>query len=110
VNRASSAHGSRRTLERRLSLTLRYGTWLACALIAAGLGSALLGEYARPSNTAVTSAAQLVTVGIAVLLTLPVLRVILMAIAFAWERDYLFVSIASLVLAVIGLGLVLGSK
>jgi hypothetical protein len=110
VNSVSSVHGSPRPLERRLSIVLRYGTWLACALIAAGLGGALLGEHARPSDTAVTSAIQLVTVGIAVLLVLPVLRVMLMAIAFAWERDYLFVGIATLVLAVIGLGLALGSK
>jgi hypothetical protein len=107
VNSVSSVHGSRRPLERRLSIVLRYGTWLACALIAAGLGRALLGELARPSDTA---AIQLVTVGIAVLLVLPVLRVTLMAIAFAGERDYLFVGIATLVLAVIGLGMALGSK
>ena len=105
-----SVHGSRRTLERRLSIVLRFGTWMACALIAAGLGCALLSAHARPSATAITSATQLVTVGIAVLLVLPVVRVMLMVIAFAWERDYLFVGIATLVLVVIGLGLALGSR
>ena len=109
MNSGSTVHGSRRALERRLSIVLRYGTWLACALIAAGLGCALRDEHAGASGTAVTSATQLVTVGIAVLLVLPVLRVVLMAIAFARERDYLFVGIATLVLAVIGLGLALGS-
>jgi uncharacterized membrane protein len=34
----------------------------------------------------------------------------LMAVAFARERDYLFVGLASLVLAVIGFGLLLGSR
>jgi uncharacterized membrane protein len=110
VNSVSTAHDRRRALERQLSIVLRYGTWVACALIAAGLGCALRDEHARALGTGVTSATQLVTVGIAVLLVLPVLRVVLMAIAFAWERDYLFVGIATLVLAVIGLGLALGSR
>jgi uncharacterized membrane protein len=110
MNSVSTTHGGRWTLERRLSIVLRYGTWVACALIAAGLGCALLASHAPASDTAIRLATQLVTVGIAVLLLLPVLRVMLMAIAFAWERDYLFVGIATLVLAVIGLGLVLGSR
>lgn len=109
MNGASSGYG-RRALERQLSILLRYGTWLACALIAAGLGYALLDERSRPSGTGLTSATQLVTTGLAVLLVLPVLRVVLMAIAFARERDYLFVGIATLVLAVIGLGLAVGRR
>jgi uncharacterized membrane protein len=110
VNDASAVRGGRRALERQLSIVLRHGTWLACALIAAGLGYALLDERSRQAGTALTSATQLVTSGIAVLLVLPVLRVVLMAVAFARQRDYLFVTIATLVLAVIGLGLAVGSK
>jgi hypothetical protein len=89
---------------------LRYGTWFASAVIAFGLGWALVGVNATTSSVAVTSATELVRIGIGRLLVLPIMRVILMAIAFAWERDYLFVGIATLVLAVIGLGLILGSS
>jgi uncharacterized membrane protein len=103
-----------RRLEGVLSIVLRYGTWSACALIGAGIVWVLI-EQAAPGPTTATTAASasgmpLVTLGVALLLGLPVLRVALMAIAFARERDYLFVALAAAVLAVIGLGLVLGSR
>jgi hypothetical protein len=100
----------RRTLERRLSITLRYGTWLACGAIGWGLGWGLFIAPAQGSGTAITAPPQLVTAGIAVLLMLPVLRVTMMAIAFARQRDYLLVGVAMLVLTMIGLGLAVGSR
>jgi uncharacterized membrane protein len=102
--------GRHRKLERLLSIVLRYGTALACALVAAGLVSALIDEPARALGMPVPSATSLVTLGIAVILMLPALRVTLMAIAYALEGDYLFVGIATLVLAIIGWGLALGGR
>ena len=106
----NAAHPGHRRLERLLSRVLRYGTWLACTVIASGLVWAFLDAHAAASGIAAAPAMQLVTLGVATLLVLPVLRVTLMAVAFALERDYMFVGIATLVLAIIGLGLALGGR
>jgi uncharacterized membrane protein len=50
----------------------------------------------------------IITAGIALLIVLPVLRVLLMLIVFVRERDFRFGAIAMLVLAIILLGSVLG--
>lgn len=52
---------------------------------------------------------RIVTAGIALLIALPVLRVLLMVVVFARQRDFLFSAIAMLVLAIILLGSVLGA-
>jgi uncharacterized membrane protein len=80
-------------LERLLAVVLNTGTWLASGVIAGGLALA---------RTPV------VTAGIAMLILLPVLRVVLMLIVFVRERDYRFAAIAGLVLTIIVLGFVLG--
>jgi uncharacterized membrane protein len=64
-----------------------------------------IGWPATPSATAGTG---IVTAGIALLLVLPVLRVLLMSIVFARQRDFRFSAIAVLVLAIIVLGAVPG--
>ena len=51
---------------------------------------------------------RIVTAGIALLIVLPVLRVVLMLIVFVRERDFRFGAIAMLVLAIMLLGSVLG--
>ena len=51
---------------------------------------------------------RVITAGIALLIVLPVLRVLLMLIVFVRERDFRFSVIAILVLAIILLGSVLG--
>lgn len=73
--------------ERRIALGLQWGTWLACAVIVVGL--------------AVPSAASLVTVGIAIFVALPILRVIAMIGEFVHRRDLRMGAIAGLVLGVI---------
>ena len=50
---------------------------------------------------------RIITAGIALLIVLPVLRVLLMLIVFLCERDFRFGAIALLVLAIILLGSVL---
>lgn len=86
-------------LEHRLAATLSRGTWLASAVIALGL---LL-----PSLT--QQGARIVTVGLALLILLPVLRVMLMLVAFLRARDFPLTAVAVLVLAIIGLSLAVGS-
>jgi hypothetical protein len=95
-------------LEQRLAALLRYGTWSACAAIAMGLAWGLLDASARGADASAGSPTRLVTLGVALFILLPVLRVTMMAIAFASERDYLFLGLATLVLAIVGLGLALG--
>jgi uncharacterized membrane protein len=77
----------------RLADLLHYGSWLAS--IAIGLGLAL-------------SSTRIATLGIALFILLPTLRVLLMLLVFLRERDYRFSAVAALVLAIILLGFALG--
>jgi uncharacterized membrane protein len=88
-------------LERRLGALLGGGTWLASAVIAAGL----LWPASWP-----LSGGQVVMAGVATLILLPVLRVVLMLLAFVRGRDYRFAAVAGLVLAIIGSGLLAGLR
>ncbi len=85
-------------LERLLAAMLSYGTWLASAVIAAGL---LLAGF--------HTSTPLVTLGIALFILLPVLRVALMLIVFTLNRDYSTGAAAALVLAIILLGFAVGA-
>ena len=80
-------------LETMLAALLRYGTWLAAGMT--GVGLALPGTGA-------------VTVGIALFILLPVVRVALMLGFFVRERDCRFIAITGLVLAIILMGFALG--
>ena len=82
-----------------MAATLSRGTWLASAVIALGL---LLPSLTQQS-------ARIVTVGLALLILLPVLRVMLMLIAFLRARDFPLTAVAVLVLAIIGLSVAAGS-
>ena len=81
-------------LERRVAFVLGAGTWLASGVIAVGL--------------ALPSGAPIVNAGVALLIALPVVRVVLMLVEFLRRRDYRIASISAAVLAVILLGIVLG--
>ena len=81
------------TLERQLAIVLRYGTWIATAVIALGLA----GGGTRTA-----------TAGIAIMILLPVLRLFVMLIVFLRQRDYALSAIAGLVLAFIALGFKMG--
>ena len=73
---------------------------MASAAIFAGLALAIIDGRLPGLRTA--------TFGIALFILLPVLRVVIMLIVFLQQRDYRFVAIAAVVLAIIGLGYVLG--
>lgn len=92
-------------LERHLARLLSYGTWLASGIIAAGLALPLSrwhGALLEPIG------ARIVTLGIALFIFLPVLRVLAMLVVFVQERDRRFVAIAMLVLAIIAASALLG--
>ena len=90
-------------IESLLAGALNVGTWLASIVIAAGL--VLLLFYQR---TPFPTGAQILTAGIGLFILLPILRVILMLIFFAKERDYKFTAAAALVLLTIFAGLAIG--
>ena len=83
--------------EGRIAALLRGGTWGASALLAAGL--------LMPGRCGLL----LTRGGIALLILLPVLRVLLMLVQFLRRRDVLYAAFALLVLAVIGAGMMLGA-
>ena len=86
-------------LEQRLAATLSLGTWLVSAVIALGL----------LVSSSLEQSARIVTVGLALLILLPVLRVMLMLRAFLRARDFPLTAAAVLVLAIIGLSVAVGS-
>jgi uncharacterized membrane protein len=92
-------------LESLLAEVLDYGCWIASAAITVGLVLALSAHH-----LAVLANMHLVTIGIALFILLPVLRVVLMLIVFLRERDYRFSAIAALVLTILLVGFVLGTR
>ena len=95
----------RSELDRLLAGVLHRGTWLGGSVIALGLALPMAG-WSGASSTMIS--ARIVTAGIALLIGLPVLRVLLMLVVFVRERDFRFSAIAMLVLAIMLLGSVLG--
>ena len=83
-------------IESLLAGGLNVGTRLASSVIAAGLVLSLF--YQQPPFP---SGAQVVTTGIGLFVLLPIVRVILMLIFFAKERDYKFTAAAAVVLLTI---------
>jgi uncharacterized membrane protein len=86
-------------MNRAVASLLQYGTWAASAVVAAGIVLALTGS---------SVGVRVMSVGIAILILLPVFRVALMLWYFLRARDYRFGAIAGVVLLVIGLGCALG--
>jgi uncharacterized membrane protein len=92
-------------LDQLLAKVLLRGTWLGSSIIALGLALPMTGWSGASSARICT---EITTAGIALLIALPLLRVLLMLIGFIRERDVRFSAIAMLVLAIILLGSVLG--
>jgi len=95
-------------LEWLLAGTLHLGTWLASAAIGLGLALALLDSRFSAPKLAILRDVRVATVGIALLILLPVVRVIVMLIVYLRHRDYCFAAIALLVLTIILLGFAVG--
>jgi uncharacterized membrane protein len=95
-------------LEPLLATLFRYGSCLASAAIGLGFTLAAIGSNLRVRNLAILPNMRIVTVGIAMFILLPAVRVLLTLLVFIRERDFRFASIAGLVLVIILLGIVLG--
>ncbi len=97
-----SSHLNQR-LGKCLARLLKWGSWLSCALVAVGI--------VWPSGTIDIGLARasLDSIGIWLLITLPVLRVLLMGLWFVVYRDAPFAVAALLVLCIIVLSTILGA-
>jgi uncharacterized membrane protein len=102
----STDFAHRNGLDQLLASVLHRGTWFGSSVIAVGLVLPMAGW---PGASSAMIGAWIINAGIALLIALPVLRVLLMLIVFVRERDFRFGSIAMLVLAIILLGSVLGA-
>lgn len=101
------------TLERTVGATLRVGVTLAALL--AGIGGvahlaahgsepALFGEPPAPLHPLAGSDG-LVALGVFVLIATPVVRVALLVLAFARQRDAVYCALSALVLTVLAISL-----
>jgi uncharacterized membrane protein len=90
-------------LESLLAGVLNVGTWLASTVIAVGIGLSLFYR-----GTPFLRGTQVMTAGIGLLILLPILRVIIMLIVFAKERDYRFAVAAAVVLLILFAGFAVG--
>lgn len=94
-------------LEDVLAGLLKWGALLACGWIAAGMAAGLLGGgWPGPPGG---FAERCATVGIVLLIALPALRVAVSLAIFLVDRDYVFVVVSGVVLAVMAIGLLLGA-
>jgi hypothetical protein len=95
-------------LEWLLAGMLHLGTWLASAAIGLGLALALLDSRFSAPKLAIRRDMRIASIGIALLILLPVVRVIVMLIVYLRHRDYRFSAIALVVLTIILLGFAVG--
>jgi hypothetical protein len=95
-------------LEELLAAFLRYGSWSALATIGLGYTVALFGSYATTWHLTILSNMPIVPAGIALLILLPIFRVLLMVLVFIREREFCFAFISGMVLTIILLGIFLG--
>ncbi|HLU01525.1 MAG TPA: DUF1634 domain-containing protein [Advenella sp.] len=86
---------------------LWYGTLIASAVIMIGIMLGALTQIDGAPNLVQTGQA-LITLGVVIFVLLPIIRVALMLVMFAHARNYVYTAIAALVLAIIGVGVLLG--
>lgn len=91
--------------EQIIAALLWYGTWLASAVIAAGI---VLGLLSHIEQSLGLRGYDVVKAGVALFILLPIARVALMLAIFLRERDYVYTVISAFVLAIIAAGIVVG--
>jgi uncharacterized membrane protein len=95
-------------MEAMLAALLQYGSWVASTTIGIGLALVLIDSNFGTHNLALLPDMRIVTMGIALFILLPVLRVALMFVLFLRQGDYRLGMIAALVLTIILFGYALG--
>ena len=97
-------------LEELLTALFRYGSWLASATIGLGFALSLIDSRFGTRNLADLPDMRIATMGIALFILLPALRVLLMLLVFIHEGDSHLALTAGLDLAIILLAVVLGFR
>ncbi|MDK9717135.1 MAG: DUF1634 domain-containing protein [Trichlorobacter sp.] len=87
-------------IEITLARLLRIGSFIAAVLIAAGIGTMLLGKEA--------AATRLITAGLLALLATPIMRVIAAGLIFIREKDWRFACFCLVVICSLAAGIYLG--
>lgn len=93
--------------EQIIAALLWYGTWLASAVITAGMTLDALQPFEGQLNLGF-SGYDIVKAGVALFILLPIARVVLMLAIFLRERDLVYTAISALVLIIIAAGIVIG--
>jgi len=88
---------------------LRHGALFAAGWLVLGMAGGLLEGAVSAAGAGATFSDRCLTIGIALLIALPVLRVALMMVIFAFERDFRFAAISAAVLIIIAAGFVAGA-
>lgn len=130
----SKAYWSERDVEQYIGKLLRYGVMLACTITSFGglvylfqqngrmpnysptpSGQAFLGvaQYLRELSTILPrildfDGAAIIQLGVIVLIATPIMRVAFSVFSFLLERDYMYVVITLIVLAIIVANMLLG--
>lgn len=97
-------------LEALVAALLRWGSWLASAAIGLGFVLALIESRFGTRNLAILPNIRIATMGIAIFIMLPILRVLVMLLVFLRERDFRLAATAALVLTIIFVGIVLAFR
>lgn len=135
MNKIINALMSKRTMELLIGKILRYGVILACSISIFGGIVYLFQHYGETNSRYMASSistesfieqhgyanigdvfnglsnfdgAAIILLGVCVLIATPVIRVAFSAIAFLVEKDYLYVTITLIVLAIIVANMFLG--
>jgi Protein of unknown function (DUF1634) len=95
-------------MEGLLAGLLRYGALVASGWIALGIAFSMFDDASPLGYGTVATSDRCLSIGIVLLIALPVLRVALTTAVFLFDKDYLFAAISGAVLLIIALGFVLG--
>lgn len=96
-----SKHAGAESIEIILAKLLRIGSVIAAALMGAGLLLSVLGVAGALGT-------ELVTIGLIVLVSTPVMRVAVAMAVFVRDKDYLFALFCLVVIGALGLGVLIG--
>ncbi|HEY3368730.1 MAG TPA: DUF1634 domain-containing protein [Symbiobacteriaceae bacterium] len=89
------------SIELVLARVLRVGSVIAAALVGAGIFVMIMGVSPDLGS-------KLITWGLGVLVSTPVMRVLVAGLVFLWEKDYRFASFCAVVLSALLAGILLG--
>lgn len=97
-------------LESLVADLLQNGSRLASAMIAVGWCAAMIKAPMHPAEPLFPVALRLIRCGVGLFILLPVLRVVLMVVMFARDKNYRLATVAIAVLTVILIGCLVGIR